>query len=120
MKATELIIGDCISYFGHVYKILTVDPDKDLCIIESATSFEEANINDLTPVLLTSEFLEKNGWKNSEDYYRQIFNNKLIYLTPIADTWAVDLFDTAAISIKYVHELQHFLFGLGINSEMKI
>lgn len=44
-------------------KELTVDPDRDSCIIESETSFEEANINDLTPVSLTPEFFEKNGWE---------------------------------------------------------
>ena len=78
MKAEELIIGDLVLYFGKVFSILKVDPETELSIIEDARHFKQANINDLSPISITPEILEKNGWKKDDrGYYKSyIFLNK--------------------------------------------
>lgn len=78
MKAEELITGDLVLYFGKVFSILKVDPETELSIIEDARHFEQANINDLSPISITPEILEKNGWKkDNRGYYKSyIFLNK--------------------------------------------
>lgn len=77
----------------------------------------------ITPILLTPKILEKNGWKKfkrpySRDYcYRRkgyptlnIRSEKEVYFH-----WG-----DHDKSITTVHQLQHLLFGLGLNSEMEV
>lgn len=92
-----------------------------------------------SPIPLTTEILEKNGWKK-EAMSRGIRNRHWVYTKPdieeygyfpiyiekgIGDEFDVypftDNHDCKQIAyIKYVHQLQHFLFGLGINHEMEV
>lgn len=126
MKAKELIIGDLVLYFGKVFSILKVDPETELSIIEDARHFEEANINDLSPIPLTPNILEKNGWKKSKIndcayfYYKDgVF---LTYTSKDGKFWFDDFDYSSGICVElpYIHSLQHLLFGLGINHEMKV
>lgn len=126
MKAKELIIGDLVLYFGKVFSILKVDPETELSIIEDARHFEEANINDLSPIPLTPNILEKNGWKKSKIndcayfYYKDgVF---LTYTSKDGKFWFDDFDYSSGICVElpYIHSLQHLLFGLGINHEMEV
>lgn len=126
MKAEELIIGDLVLYFGKVFSILKVDPETELSIIEDARHFEQANINDLSPISITPEILEKNGWKKSKINDCAYFYYKdglfLTYTSKDGKFWFDD-FDYSSsicVDLPYVHSLQHLLFGLGINSEMEV
>ena len=80
-------------------------------------------VEDIKPVVLTPEILKKNGWKKfkrpySSDYcYRRkgyttlnIRSDKEVYFH-----WG-----DHDKSITTVHQLQHLLFGLGLNSEMEV
>mgnify|MGYP007028204376 CR=1 FL=1 len=117
MEAKELIIGDLVLYFGKVFSILKVDPETELSIIEDAYHFEEANINDLSPISLAPEILEKNGWKKDDrGYYKSyIFLNKNSF-----EGWSVGIGEEFIKTISFVHELQHLLFGLRLNSNIII
>ncbi len=95
--------------------------------------------DEVSPIPLTTEILEKNGWKK-EAMSRGIRNRHWVYTKPdieeygyfpiyiekgIGDEFDVypftDNHDCKQIAyIKYVHQLQHFLFGLGINHEMEV
>lgn len=88
---------------------------------------------------LTPEILEKNGWKK-EVMSRGVKNRHWVYTKPDIEEYGYfpiyiekgigDEFDvypftgnnvcTQIAYIKYVHELQHLLFGLGLNSEMEV
>lgn len=126
MKAKELIIGDLVLYFGKVFSILKVDPETELSIIEDARHFEEANINDLSPIPLTPNILEKNGWKKSKindcAYFYYKYGVFLTYTSKDGKFWFDDFDYSSGICVElpYIHSLQHLLFGLGINYEMKI
>lgn len=93
----------------------------------------------IAPIPLTPEILEKNGWKR-EVMSRGVSDRHLVYTKPdieeygyfpiyiekgIGDEFDVypftDNHDCKQIAyIKYVHQLQHLLFGLNINSEMEV
>ena len=88
---------------------------------------------------LTSEILEKNGWKK-EVMCRGVKNSHWVYTKPDIEEYGYfpiyiekgigDEFDVYPFAgnhdckqiayIKYVHQLQHLLFGLGINHEMEV
>ena len=80
-------------------------------------------VKDIVPIPITPEILEKNGWKKfkrpySSDYcYRRkgyttlnIRSEKEVYFH-----WG-----DHDKSITTVHQLQHILLGLGLNSEIKV
>lgn len=94
---------------------------------------------ELSGLTLTTEILEKNGWKN-EVMSRGVKNSHMVYTKPDIKEYGyfpiyiekgigkefdvypfTDNNDCKQIAyIKYVHQLQHLLFGLGLNSEMEV
>ena len=75
---------------------------------------------------LTPSILEKNGWKNDGyDCYKLPTKRAYLYITKdtkVNDEFLVcvglDMHNLASVS--FVHELQHLLYGLKINSEMEV
>lgn len=76
----------------------------------------------IKPIPLTPEILEKNGWKSINGKYAlKIKNANYVVLEFTEDgiyTYINE--NTMLFTIKYIHELQHLLFGLGLNSEMEV
>lgn len=83
-------------------------------------------VKDIVPIPLTPEILEKNGWKNDGyDWYK--LPTKRAYLCITKDITTLGEFLVCVgldrhnlASINFVHQLQHLLFGLGINHEMEV
>jgi hypothetical protein len=77
---------------------------------------------DIIPIHLTPEILEKNGWKSINGKYAlKIKNANYVVLEFTEDgiyTYINE--NTMLFTIKYIHELQHLLFGLGIKHEMEV
>lgn len=93
---------------------------------------------ELSGLTLTPEILEKNGW-NQEVMSMGVKNRHWVYTKPDIEEYGyfpiyiekgigkefdvypfTDNNDCKQIAyIKYVHQLQHLLFGLGLNSEME-
>lgn len=71
----------------------------------------------ITPIPLTPEILEKNGWEKDDRGYCKscIFLNKDDF-----GGWAVGIGEEFIRTIIFVHELQHLFFGLGISHEMEV
>lgn len=81
---------------------------------------------DIIPISITPEILEKNGWKKDEKcsfktqlYYEKKFGVKTIFIIVKEENSIVVYNDASMIIIQYIHELQHLLFGLKIDHEMK-
>lgn len=78
--------------------------------------------DEVSPIPLTPEILEKNGWKSINGKYAlKIKNANYVVLEFTEDgiyTYINE--NTMLFTIKYIHELQHLLFGLGLNSEMEV
>lgn len=93
----------------------------------------------IKPIPITPEILEKNGWKK-EVMSRGVKNSHWVYTKPDIEEYGYfpiyiekgigDEFDVYPFTdnnvckqiayIKYVHQLQHILFGLNINHEMEV
>ena len=98
-----------------------------------------ACVKDIVPIPLTPEILEKNWWKR-EVMSRGVKNSHCVYTKPDIEEYGYfpiyiekgigDEFDVYPFTdnnvckpiayIKYVHQLQHLLFGLELNSEMEV
>ena len=80
---------------------------------DDAYFFREVRPQDLVPIPLTYEMLEKNGWKwDGLDF---VIGALVLY--PEADYF---VFDGFGLKLKYVHQLQHLLFGLGLDSNFDL
>ena len=111
---------------------------KVVMLNDSSTTYFISN-NAIRPITLTPEILEKNGWKK-EVMSRGVKNSHWVYTKPDIEEYGYfpiyiekgigDEFDvypftdnricTQIAYIKYVHQLQNLLFGLGINHEMEV
>lgn len=110
----EYIIGDVVIYDN---KIMIIKEPRDgihfdLSCPEEKLVYCCVRVEDIKPMLLTSEILEKNGWKwDGQDFVGAC----LLY--PEGNYFVFDAFRT---KIKYVHQLQHLLFGLGIDFDFNL
>ena len=130
--AQKYIIGDLVKYkvgglefiaeitntskYGYCFKGVSDDISGTLC-----KEFAK-------DIPLTTEILKKNGYKKKMYcdwcYYLPIEGN-LLYLskgTGIDGAFSACVGQDMSYvaSINFVHQLQHLLFGLGLNSEMKV
>lgn len=96
---------------------------KVVMLNDSSTTYSISN-NEVRPIPLTSEILEKNGWKRVDDepvdfeieYFGTEFSNGVnLFYNVLTDIYR---YDKHTIMI-HLHELQHLLFGLGLNSELR-
>ena len=109
---------------------------KVVMLNDSNTTYTISN-NAIRPIPLTSEILEKNGWdkeekdgsvfslseafmggdEDDEDNYTCF----QLYYQNKKDGWVIDMRgEPLKFEVHYVHELQHLLFGFGINHEMEV
>lgn len=127
MDKLEYIPGDLA--FHYIPKTIIKKYVKVyVCSTQNALSLEDMDgnlydyIGELYPIPLTPEILEKNVWKKPDDFDSYWLNN--IGLLQDGDTWHSALGSTKIAitlgNIMYVHQLQHLLFGLGLNSEMEV
>lgn len=145
MELNKYIPGDLAMINGDIVKIMAVCFNYNLNIIQNYdVMFPNGNIYKyeaecLKEIPLTPEILEKNGWKK-EVMSRGVKNSHWVYTKPDIEEYGYfpiyiekgigDEFDvypftgnnvcTQIAYIKYVHQLQHLLFGLGINHEMEV
>ena len=126
----EYIKGDIVMYHN---KIMVVKEPRDgshfdLFRPKEGLVYCFVGVEDIKPVVLTPEILEKNGWKKKMYcdwcHYLPIEGN-ILYLSKgigIDGAFSVgvgqDMSHIACIS--FVHQLQHLFFGLGINHEMEV
>lgn len=76
--------------------------------------------DEVSPIPLTTEILEKNGWEHKDDiYFKEFPHRKLV----IMDENAYIINECCSMFLcpaKFVPQLQHLLFGLGLNHKMEV
>ena len=84
-------------------------------------------VKDIVPIPLTPEILEKNGWKHKKEFGEYWFvprneDYELLALDKVGEEWTIYIEENSSNfeNIKFVHQLQHILFGLNINHEMEV
>ena len=124
----EYIKGDIVMYDNRIHTIMDT---LELNNYELSKIRHQVNQLELSGVPITPEILEKNGWDFTG--YNMDFNGSLLNICSKRDIlpylyyyYATKGFSVSICgkivlpNIKYVHELQHLLFGLGLNSEMEV
>lgn len=134
--AQKYIKGDIVMYDNRIHTIMDT---LELNNYELSYIRYQVNQLELSGVPLTTEILEKNGWVK-EVMSRGVKNSHWVYTKPDIEEYGYfpiyiekgigDEFDVYPFTdnnvckqiayIKYVHELQHLLFGIGINHEMEV
>ena len=134
----KYISGDLV-----LYASLIKEPVAEICEVHEASytvkfmhgNFAKVTSKEIKPITLTLKILEKNGWEyyssdGNERIYTKEFKDMSIYIGVDKDSKAMYVYngindygcadDYYLRSVGYVHQLQHFLFGLGLNSEMEV
>ena len=126
----KYIVGDVVMYDN---KIMVIKEPRDgshfdLSCPKEGLVYCFVGVEDIKPVVLTPEILEKNRWKKKMYcdwcHYLPIEGN-ILYLSKgigIDGAFSVGVGQGMSYiaSISFVHQLQHLLFGLGLNSEMEV
>ena len=100
---------------------------KVVMLNDSSTTYSISN-NAIRPIPLTPEILEKNGWRtqNRWYYYLDVAEGFISYIgidfkhKSNKGHLYVEVDGNNMVEIQYCHELQHFLFGLGLKQEMEV
>lgn len=137
IKAEDLRIGDLVKVIGTE----SVFTDGEICKVEATDvtcgnlaslkgidwGIEECGFlrdcTEIAPIPLTPEILEKNGWERDK-LVSYIYGHKAHFIEVICtpnSEWVYVTFKGETIHrIKYVHELQHILWALGLDANLKI
>lgn len=127
IEEIDYIIGDLVKNDNAIVRIVKCSlydpnpyvaaPDKNKDI-----GYWQANRKNIKPIPLTPAILEKNGWKKNDGVYLDESHHLMLYekyqgytLYKVINEKVIWL-----MNILYVHELQHLLFGLGINLDMEV
>lgn len=122
MKTNELQIDDWVtcSLNNKYYKVSSLTSDVEL---EGNKFIFHSLCDDIEPIPLTAEILEKNGWRKIGR--RTYMDEQMCVLANHHDNkWQISYGDsndfTCIPNIRYVHELQHTLRLCGINKEITV
>ncbi len=126
MDKLEYIPGDLVYIHGSLRIISNCDGYYATYYDENE-SLQEVNVNVIEGIPLTPEILQKNGWEPTTESLGHSFKNMKyprFALWSINDKWNFTIDGVMVCNtlscLCYVHELQHLLFGLNINSEMEV
>lgn len=115
----EYIKGDIVMYDNRIHTIMDT---LELNNYELSYISHQVHQLELSGVPITPEILEKNGWRSINGKYAlKIKNANYVVLEFTEDgiyTYINE--NTMLFTIKYIHKLQHLLFGLGLNLEMEV
>ena len=121
MKINELRVGNTVmcqcrgEYKPHTIKSIWYNDEEKLYYVELDNGFP-CNVGGISPIPLTKEFFERNGFILQEDldYYGHYFTSKDLRMGAYESSngWVVRIddkeFSTAFCRcLKYVHELQN-------------
>lgn len=121
----EYIIGDVVMYDNKIMVIKEPRDEShfDLSCPKEGLVYCFVGVDEIKPVSLTSDILEKNGWKLCHGFYSS--TNKegagIRLSSQTGYVWNAYVgIRPLRSGINNVSELQHLLFGLGINHEMEV
>ena len=139
-----MVCNGCMFLKGTICAVTEIHPDKQFGYKKGVVSLSAINDNDDGPwgtwccnidgIPVTPEILNKNGFEEEVigEYYTKSLDNEEDYLARDlivllnSGSWNVFIMhcslqgDVLLRKIQYVHELQHILWVLGLDVELKI
>lgn len=115
----KYIKGDIVMYDNKIHTIMDT---LGLNNYELSYISHPVHQLELSGVPITSEILEKNGWKVSSEckwIYVKEDNVKIFRLLDDIH-YAAYIGFVRLLEFQHIHQLQHLLFGLELNSEMEV
>ena len=128
IKAEDLRIGDLVRYGDKVITLTAVHANGSVCFADGKDQMYSEDVL-LEPIPLTPEILEKNGWKKRTEGWYFMMISKYMYLSvEFGYENGIRVFLKRATDGLYVklniannvHELQHILWALGKDANLKI
>ena len=121
----KYIVGDVVMYDN---KIMAIKEPRDgshfdLFCPKEGLVYRLVDIDEIKPIPITSEILEKNGWMLYRIFYQFISKECLKLRLLKFNNYSWDAYiegNAIRINMCSVSDLQHLLFGLGLNSEMEV
>ena len=129
MDKLEYIPRDLVSVYVGIKKYIVevIGTENENEVLSYQIKFPNGEIqyadkDNIVPIPLTPEILEKNGWKSINGKYALKIKSANYVVLEFTDDgiYAYINEKTMLFTIKYIHELQHLLFGFGINHEMEV
>lgn len=132
MERTQYIPGDLISiYVGvkkYIVEVIGTENENEVFLYQVKFPNGEIQYADKDN-MIPPEILDNNKWKRLKSkrytWWRIRLDSVYYFIKPNKDypsVWELCRGNTRRLfkKIKYVHQLQHFLFGLDLNSDMKL
>ncbi len=122
MKAKELKLGDWVYSKDP---ITCEDTPCQVKMIHPGTVLVDCYrfmllCEEISPIPLTNEILEKNGWTHYGTQRYWEYQSKYEFTLIHRDGKGFEIEQVPYITFRYVHELQHILWALGMKDNMKI
>ena len=121
--AKKYIVGDWVKFLFEESKVIEVYEDGSY-YMDSPNITGCPKEEELSPIPLVPAILEKNGWKKEKYgivYFKKVSETLYFILIGKSYGWTLRCRNLDLIKkVEFVHELQHLLFGLGLNSEMEV
>lgn len=126
--AQKYIVNDIVMYKNRIHTIIDILASNGY---ELSYVRHQVSPVRLSGVPLTPEILEKNGWVKDthrhclDEMPAEVYEKKDFPLTHFNVTFGKKRIQAShdclfVRNLKYVSDLQHLLFGLGLNSEMEV
>lgn len=121
--AQKYIKGDVVMYGNQ---IMVIKEPKDGSLFDllwhKRVVYSNIDIEDIKPVPLTHEILEKNGWRAVDrgdiTFEMEYFDTKLTRVNLFYSIRSIYRYNK--YEMIYIHQLQHLLFGLGLFRDMEV
>ena len=134
MEQIKYIPGDLVSvYVGvkkYIVEVIGIKTENEVLLYQIKFpngEIQYADKDNIVPIPLAPEILEKNGWVKDKErsfktqlYYKKKFGVRIMFVIVREENSIVVYNGEQLRIIKYIHELQHILFGLDISHEMKV
>lgn len=126
MNKIEYIPGDLVYIHGR-FRVISNCDGYYATYYDENESLQEVNVNVIEGIPIIPEILEKSGWKHKKEFGEYWFiprneDYELLALDKVGEEWTIYIEENCSNFeyIKFVHQLQHLLFGLNLNSNLEV
>jgi len=110
MEANELRIGNLVEYLGEFKEVLGMD--EETVFLKNTVSVNYLELDEISPISLTEEWLLKFGFKKYKDNYGSYYIKQSRTVKIRKNGIDRYRYEHSRLDIKYVHQLQNLYFAI--------